>query len=169
MDPGTPVCALALGVTKGASLVALGAAGPLGSRNHILVIWSSIFSVLGPGLGSLGGWCPQWLLRGASPTSLEEPTSPQTLAAAQKVAGVHGAGQRRLPEETSTGQGCSNCQARPWRPGPSLWSLLLLCQTPRRVGWGGGQPPMYNSNFFPQPTRGSIRDTCYQIPNLLLT
>lgn len=76
-----------------------------------------IFSVLGLGLDSLGGQrahrflrrCPPWplgqqfpwlLLQGASHVSLEEPKAPQTLAAAQKVAGAHGAGQGWLPEDT---------------------------------------------------------------------
>lgn len=118
---------------------------------------SSIFSVLGPGLGSLGGWCPQWLLRGASPASLEEPTPPQTLAAAQKVAGARGAGQRRLPEETQAQvRAAAIAEQGPGGPGPSLWPLLLLCQAPRRVGWEGGQTPMYNGNFFPQPTGGAF-------------
>lgn len=78
---------------------------------------SCIFSVLGLGLDSLGGQCPHrflrrcppwplgqqlpWLLlRGASYVSLEEPKAPQTLAAAQKVAGAHGTGQGWLPEDT---------------------------------------------------------------------
>lgn len=90
-----------------------------------MVTGSGIFGVLGPGLCGLGGWCPRRLLRGASPASLEEPASPQTLAAAQEVAGAHGAGQRRLSEETqaqdraavATEQGLCVFQARPKKDG----------------------------------------------------
>lgn len=103
---------------------------------------SSIFSVLGPGLGSLGGWCPQWLLRGASPASLEEPTPPQTLAAAQKVAGARGAGQRRLPEETQAQvRAAGIAEQGPGSQG--LASGLCFFYTRPQEGWGGkaARPP----------------------------
>lgn len=102
-DPGTPLGAPGTPRLRlGSLLRGFGGCWALsGSSSHILVTRNSIFSVLGLGLDSLGGRCPQWLLlRGASHVSLEEPKSPQTLAAAQKVAGAHGAGQLGLPEET---------------------------------------------------------------------
>lgn len=78
---------------------------------------SSIFCVLGLGLDRLRGqcphhflrWCPQWLLgqqllwlllQGDAHVSLEELKAPQSLAAAQEVAGAHGTGQCWLPEDT---------------------------------------------------------------------
>lgn len=114
---------------------------------------SSIFSVLEPGLGSLGGWCPQWLLRGASPASLEEPTSPQTLVAAQKVAGAHGAGQCRLPEETQA-QVRAAATTKRGPGGQGLASGLCFFHVRPQEGWGGkgtGHPcTVVTSSLSPQ-------------------
>lgn len=123
----------------------------------------------------LCGRCPQWLLRqrlpwlllrGASHRSLEEPQPPQALAAAQKVAGAQGAGQRWLPEETQahvraevTTEMASVARGQP---------LAFTSSEPglgkRGVGWGraGDLPfppgqPTSNRDFFPQPQCGVCR------------
>lgn len=112
---------------------------------------NSIFSVLRLGLDSLGGQCPhrflgrcpQWLLkqwlprlllRGAPHMSLEEPKPPQALAAAQKVAGAHGAGECWLPAETQA-------QIDPWT------QALALLQQHRRTAKPEGQFHRHPGNW----------------------
>lgn len=115
---------------------------------------NSIFSVLRLGLDSLGGQClhrflgrcPQWLLkqwlprlllRGAPHMSLEEPKPPQALAAAQKVAGAHGAGECWLPAETQAQIRAEVTTEQGQGAGPSHWLLLLSSQALGRLGWEG--------------------------------
>lgn len=109
--------------------------------------------------------------------SLKEPEPPQALAAAQEVAGARSAGQCWLPEETEAHARLRWPQSKAGQPRFSLLILLLLSQCLGRVEWGRGrgtalchpEQPIGNKDFFPQPTRRSIQETCFQIPALLLT
>lgn len=141
-DPGTLPCAP--GVPRrglGCILAGLGGRWVLtGSRRQILVTGSGVFGVLGPGQPGRAVSAPRPQRvprprpRGAPRGSAEDPQAPQSLAAAEQVAGARGAVPRWLPAETG-----GRVRAEAAADG-GLWPLLLPREAPGRGRRGGGEP-----------------------------